>query len=371
MRLSKVKIIQYKNLEKNSFDPHPNINAFVGMNGMGKTNILDAIYYLCLAKSNFGRIERNNVMEGKEFFRLEGSFTNDEKKYNIVAKVKPPRIKTIERNGKAIPKLSDHIGQFPAVIIAPRDKNALLESSKERRKLMDRSLSQIDRDYLNALVEYTKLLQLRNALLKSNDNGNIDNLLLDTYDKRISPLADLINNKRKEFVKGIIPEFMQMYKEISSGNEIPELFYKSQIDGDNYLELVKDSYQKDIILKRSNVGIHKDDLGFKLNDKDLKYFASQGQLKSYALAIKLAEFSFLRKEKGFVPIVILDDVFDKLDKTRVEKLVSLLFNEKFGQVFISDTDKKRVEKIFIDAGVGYKIFEVKDGDIYNEIGNGE
>ena len=365
MRISKLKISQYKNLNKVDIDLHPSINAFTGLNGMGKTNILDAIHYLCLAKSNFGRLERNNVMLGKDFFRLEGAFVNMGKKHDIVIKVKPPRLKVVEKNKKALKKIADYIGEFPVVIIAPRDKNALLESSKERRKFMDRALSQTDKTYLNSLLEYNKILKQRNALLKNNDFGNIDTLLLDTYDKRLAPLVDLIYGKRKAFVKDILPDFLGIYAEIASESEVPNLSYITRFDDNNYQRLVKDSFQKDIILKRSTVGIHKDDLGFELNGKSLKYFASQGQLKSYALATKLAEYSFLKKVKGFEPIVILDDVFDKLDKTRVKKLVSLLFKENFGQVFISDTDRKRVEGIFQAANVEYKIFEVKEGNINN------
>jgi len=334
---------------------------------MGKTNILDAIHYLCLAKSNFGRLERNNVMIGKDFFRLEGLFDNDKKTQSIVIKVQPPKTKVIEKNKKAIEKIADHIGQFPVVIIAPRDKNALLESSKERRKLMDRALSQTDKTYLTSLLEYNKLLKQRNALLKISDFSNINTLLLETYDKKILPHIELIHKKRTEFIKNILPDFMLMYKDISDDHEVPSLAYSSKIENNNYLHLAKESLQKDIALKRSNVGIHKDDLQFRLNGRDLKHFASQGQLKSYALAIKLAEFSFLKRVKGFVPIVILDDVFDKLDSNRVQKLVSLLFNENFGQVFISDTDKKRVESIFKEANVDYKVFEVEEGKIINEI----
>ncbi len=365
MRLSKLKISQFKNIGNASIELHPSINAFTGMNGMGKTNILDTIHYLCFAKSNFGRMERNNVMIGEDFFRLEGQFLNFDKKYDIVIKVKPPGLKVIEKNGKAFKKVSEYIGEFPLVIIAPRDKNALLENSVDRRKLMDRALSQTDKAYLNALVEYNKLLKQRNALLKNSDFGNIDTLLLDTYDRKIAPIVELISSKRREFVNEILPDFLLLYKEIASDKEIPDLKYKSQLDKGSYLELVRDSFQKDVILKRSSSGIHKDDLEFLLNGKSLKYFASQGQLKSYALAIKLAEFAFLKRVKGFEPIVILDDVFDKLDKLRVKKLVSLLFNESFGQVFISDTDKERVEKIFIEAKVDYKIFEVKDGSVLN------
>ena len=365
MRISNLIISQYKNIEKAEIELHPSINAFTGLNGMGKTNILDTIHYLCLVKSNFGRLERNNVMIGKDFFRLEGTFLNADKEHKITIKVKPPGLKVIEKNKKVIKKIADYIGEFPVVIIAPRDKNALLESSKERRKLMDRTLSQTDKSYLIALLEYNKLIKQRNALLKNSDFATINTLLLDTYDKKLVPLTDIIHGKRKAFVEEILPYFLQMYKDISSGNETPDLKYRSSLEGNDYRELAKASFQKDMILKRSNVGIHKDDLEFLLNGKNLKYFASQGQLKSFALAIKLAEYSFLKKVKGFEPIVILDDVFDKLDKMRVQKLVSLLFNDSFGQVFISDTDKERVEKIFEKAKVEYKIFEVQDGNIFD------
>jgi len=364
--LKKIKIVQYKNIKKIEFSPHPAINAFTGLNGMGKTNILDAIHYLCLAKSNFGRLERNNVMHGEEFFRIEGEFEKEDKIYNITAKVKPPRTKIIENNSKALDKISDHIGNFPVVIISPRDKNALLENSRERRKLIDRVLSQTDKKYLIALVDYNKWIKQRNALLKNSFDGNIDRLLLDTFDKKIAPLAHYIFKKRKEFVKKLIPEFQDMYKSISGGKEIPGIQYFSQLKNKEYSLLIEENRQKDIILKRSNSGIHKDDLIFKINNEDLRAFASQGQLKSFALAIKLAEFSFLKQVKGFIPIVILDDVFDKLDKNRVKQLVSLLFENNFGQVYISDTERDRVEQIFETSSVSYKIFEIEKGKIINE-----
>ena len=366
MLLKKIKIVQYKNIKNIEFSPHPAINAFTGLNGMGKTNILDAIHYLCLAKSNFGRLEKNNVMQGEEFFRIEGEFEKEDKKYEIVAKVKPPRTKIIENNSKALNKISDHIGNFPVVIIAPRDKNALLENSRDRRKLMDRALSQTDKKYLKALLDYNKWLKQRNALLKNSPDGNIDRLLLDTFDKKLNPLARFIFIKREEFIKKLLPEFLDIYKNISGGKEIPDIKYSSQLENKEYSLLVVENMKKDIILKRSNSGIHKDDLIFKVNNEDLRTFASQGQLKSFALAIKLAEFSFLKKEKGYIPIVILDDVFDKLDKNRVKHLVSLLFENNFGQVFISDTERDRVEQIFERSSVSYKIFEIEKGNIINE-----
>ena len=369
MKLTEINIVQYKNIENLAFRPHPYFNAFTGLNGMGKTNILDAVFYLCLAKSNFGRTERNNVMHDKDFFRLSGVFENEDSVDKIVIKVKPPRFKQIERNAKAIEKISDHIGYFPVVMIAPKDKTALLESSKERRKLLDRVLSQTNKKYLDAIVECNKWVKQRNALLKNSDTHSLNMNLLNTYDRKIAPLARFINITRREFISELRPVFLDFYSRIS--DEVPDIQYLSQLNDNDYMDLVKENIQKDIILKRSTTGIHKDDLGFTLNGYELKTNASQGQLKSYALAIKLAEFSFLKTKKGFVPLVILDDVFDKLDKIRVEKLVKLLFKKEFGQVFISDTDKSRVVKIFEDADVDYKIFEIENGNIINTESNEE
>jgi len=363
LKLKEINITQYKNLESLSISPHPCFNAFTGLNGMGKTNILDAIHYLCLAKSNFGRTERNNVMHGKDFFRLEGAFDNGDKVDKIIIKVKPPRLKQILKNGKLLDKISDHVGQYPVVMIAPKDKAALLESSMERRRIMDRVLSQTDKKYLDAIVEYNKWLKQRNALLKNSVDQNINRDLLDTYDAKIAPLAHFINETRNRFIEELRPVFLDFYARIS--HEIPGIRYVSQLNDNDYLSLAKDNFQKDLILKRSTTGIHRDDLYFSLNSYDLKTTASQGQLKSFALALKLAEFSFLKMKKGFVPIVILDDVFDKLDKERVEKLVKLLFKNEFGQVFISDTDKDRVLRIFKEADVDFNIFEVENGMITN------
>ena len=363
MKLQEINIIQYKNIEGLSLNPHPCFNAFTGMNGMGKTNILDAIHYLCLAKSNFGRIERNNVMHDREFFRLEGVFDNNGETDKIIIKVKPPRLKQIIKNGKVLEKISDHVGQFPVVMIAPKDKAALLESSAERRKIMDRVLSQTDKKYLDVLVDYNRWLKQRNALIKNTIEYDVNLDLLNTYDVKIAPLAHFIHDVRNRFVEELRPVFTDFYARIS--DEIPDIQYISKLSDNDYLSLVKDNLQKDLILKRSTTGIHRDDLAFTLNSYDLKTTASQGQLKSFALALKLAEFSFLKMKKGFVPLVILDDVFDKLDKIRVERLVKLLFKNEFGQVFISDTDKDRVLRIFRDAEVNYKIFEVKKGDITN------
>jgi DNA replication and repair protein RecF len=363
--LKKIEIVNYKNLQELSFVPHPAINAFVGLNGMGKTNILDAIHYVCLAKSNFSRIDRNNICFGRDFFRIKADFQINGDMKNYVAKYRINSLKIIEHNGKAIEKLSDHIGNLPLVIITPYDRNDLLESSMQRRNFINKALSQTNREYLNNLVEYNKLLNQRNAYLKSIISGNLDIILMETYNAKMYPLANAINRDRKEFADKINDDFMAAYSDISDGNEIPEIRYISQLNENDFLELTKQNIRKDVALKRSKVGIHKDDLAFSLNGNDLKSFGSQGQLKSFILSIHLSDYKFLKKEKKTQPLLILDDIFDKLDSRRLQKLINLLFDKQFGQVFISDTDLERIKNIFSGIGIEHRIFEIKNGNIIN------
>ena len=363
MILEKIDIVNYKNLQELSFLPHPAINAFVGLNGMGKTNILDAIHYICLAKSNFNRTDRNNICFGHDFFRIKSEFNINNETHEYVAKYRANAPKVIEHNSKAVEKLSDHIGNLPLVIITPNDRNDLLESSMQRRNFINKALSQINRDYLNTLLEYNKLLNQRNAYLKSVVSGNLDIILIETYNAKMYPLANAIHGNRKDFTEKIREDFMAAYRDISDGNEIPEIRYISQLNENDFLKMTKQNLKKDIILKRSTVGIHKDDLAFSLNSNDLKNFGSQGQLKSFILALHLAQYSFLKKEKKTKPMLILDDIFDKLDRLRLQKLINLLFDNQFGQVFISDTDLERLTKVFSGNGIYYRIFEIENGNI--------
>lgn len=365
MRLKQLNIVQFKNLKELEFTPHPNINAFVGLNGMGKTNILDAIHYLCLSKSNFNRIEKNNILFGCDFFRLKGDFNIINEEHEIVIKYKVNTNKIIEDNKKALEKITDHIGKFPVVIITPNDKNDLLENSADRRNFMNKALSQTNKRYLEALVEYNKLLHQRNAYLKNTNPSQADVLLIETYDHKMYPLVRLIIKERQLFIEKIKNDFFKSYHDISQGKEKPDIEYVNQMQDTDYMDLTRQNLHKDIILKRSTVGIHKDDLVFSLDGKSLKHFGSQGQLKSFLLAIRLAEFSFLKHQKKINPILILDDIFDKLDKIRLKKLVSMLFDKQFGQVFISDTDLNRMLNVFAETKIDHRIFEIEEGKIVN------
>lgn len=363
MIFTDIHINQYKNLKELSFIPHPEINAFVGLNGMGKTNILDAIHYLCLARSNFGRIEKNNILFGEDFFRLKAKIETKNEINEIVIKYSNSSPKVIEKDKVVLEKISDHIGNFPVVIITPNDKNDLLENSSMRRNFINKALSQTNRNYLENVINYNKILQQRNAYLKASPQSKIDLLLLEAYDMKMKPLADSIYLTRDQFIKDIKGDFLRSYNEISEGNEIPDLVYNSQLKNEEFLSLSRQNISRDIQLKRTNTGIHKDDLELILNNKSIKHFGSQGQLKSFLLAIRLAEYSYLKNQLHNDPILILDDIFDKLDNNRLNKLVAMVFDKRFGQVFISDTDKLRIEEIFTKIGTEHKIFEINDGKI--------
>ncbi len=338
------------------------LNCFVGMNGMGKTNLLDAIYYCCMGKSHFGGQDRNVVRHDATFFRLEAHFSKKEKKEKIVAKVIPGKQKVLERNDVPYQRLAEHVGGFPVVIIAPGDTALALDGSEERRRFADNTLSQLDRQYLLQLITYNKVLKLRNIALKQfATHKRFDASLLTALTNQLLEPALIIHEKRTEFVKKLRPVFNGFYQIISGEAEIVDCQYDSKLTGQNFSALLRESTEKDRLLQRTTVGVHKDDLIFTINGFPLKRFASQGQLKSYVLALKLAQYELLKKEKKVLPILLLDDIFDKLDSSRVEHLIGLMLKKDFGQIFITDTHQSRVEEIVKNFGLGYKVFKIERG----------
>ena len=331
---------------------------------MGKTNLLDAIYYLCMCKSHFGVSDSYIKKHETDFFRVEGQFTKGKKRYKTVAKVKPKEQKTFELNDVPYDKLAEHIGRFPVVMITPFDTELALEGSEVRRKFIDNTLSQIDATYLSALISYNRLLKQRNATLKQfAETKRIDEGLLDIFDDQMEAPALLIHQKRREFSEQFIPIFQAFYKVISNDQENVNYKYRSQLKDVNFLNLLKENRQKDLILNRSTVGIHKDDLLFKIEDYPLKKFASQGQMKSFILALKLAQYELLRIEKDCAPLLLLDDIFDKLDRQRVTQLLQLLFDKNFGQIFFSDTHENRLSEILTNFDTDFKRFIINFGKI--------
>lgn len=318
---------------------------------MGKTNLLDAVYYLCMGKSYFVNNDSHISLHGSEFFRLEGHFKRDSKSEKIVAKVLPRKKKELERNGVAYAKLSEHVGLLPVVIIIPDDTLLATEGSEERRRFLDNTISQLDPVYLRHLIQYQKVLRQRNAALKKmGENGRFQESLLEIYDHQLLEPGQYIFEKRTTFVKDFEPLLAQTYQLISDEAETAGCRYRSPLQKEpDLLELLKEAREKDRILQRTTTGLHRDDLIFQLDGFPLKRFASQGQLKSYILALKLAQYEVIKTHTRQAPLLLLDDIFDKLDEHRVQQLITLLQEGDYGQIFITDTDEKRVSQI-LEAG---------------------
>ena len=360
MHLKKLSLVNYKNITSELFDFDAKINCFIGNNGVGKTNVLDAIYYLSYTKSYFNAVATQNIKHGEEFFMIEGDYIlEDERLEKIVCSLKKGTKKVVKRNGKAYEKFSDHIGNFPLVIISPSDRDLIVEGSETRRKFMDGVISQQDRTYLQKLVNYNKVLTQRNALLKYfAANRVFDALNLSVYNEQLDVLSQYIYERRVWFLKEFAPIFNACYQEISNSKEVVNLGYKTQLDDALLLDLFAQNLQKDKILQYTSVGIHKDDLQFELDGYPIKKFGSQGQQKSYLIALKLAQFEFMKQVTGKKPILLFDDVFDKLDENRVTQVINLVNKDNFGQIFITDTHGERTENVVKRTNQPYKIFHL-------------
>ena len=359
MYLKKISLVNFKNINSQTFDFQEKINCFVGNNGVGKTNILDAIYYLSFTKSYFNPVALQNIRHGEDFFMIEGNYLLAEREEKIVCSLKKGQKKLLKRNDKAYTKFSDHIGQLPLVIISPADRDLIVEGSDTRRKFIDGVISQQDKDYLQSLLHYNKVVSQRNALLKYfAANRTFDALNLKIYDDQLIALGTAIYDKRKVFLEKFTPIFNQKYQTIAEDKEFVNLTYKSQLHTSSFEELLKSSLEKDKMLQYTSVGIHKDDLSFDIGEFPIKKFGSQGQQKSYLIALKLAQFQFIKEQSNVTPILLLDDVFDKLDEHRVSQLIELVNNDEFGQIFITDTHAERTEEVIKQSNKPYQIFKL-------------
>jgi DNA replication and repair protein RecF len=362
MHLQNISVINFKNYAEASLEFSDGVNCFTGLNGSGKTNLLDAIHYLCLCKSYFNPVDSQQILHDEPFFVVQGDFIKDGQKESVYCGFKRNHKKQFKRNGKEYDRLADHIGIFPLVMISPYDNNLVTEGSEERRKFLDSSISQVDAKYLDELVMYNKILSNRNALLKRfSETGKVDEEMIEVYDEQLTESGNKIYQKRKNFTEIFIPLFNKLYQTISSDSEQVSFTYESQLHQEDLSVLLKSSLRKDLILERTNSGIHKDDLIFMIGDHPLKKFGSQGQQKSYLIALKLAQYTFLKDAKGVKPLLLLDDIFDKLDDQRIKQLLEMVSHHDFGQLFITDTNKDRVAKIFEDIHVDCKIIEVEKG----------
>lgn len=359
MILKSLSLLNYKNFDSKSFGFDDKINCFVGQNGIGKTNVLDAIYHLSFGKSYFNPVATQNIKHDEEFFVIDGEYDIDEKKEKIIISLKRGQKKIIKRNAKMYEKFSDHIGFLPLVIISPADRDLIIEGSDTRRKFIDSVISQSDKSYLDNLIKYNKVLAQRNSLLKYfavNNTFNGDTL--DIYNDQLTKFGANIFKKREAFLKEFIPIFIERYKSISNENEKVNLEYKSDLFEDGLLALLELNLNKDKALQYTSAGIHKDDLVFKIGNYPIKKFGSQGQQKSFLIALKLAQFDFIKAHSGVSPILLLDDIFDKLDEQRVAQIIKLVDDENFGQLFISDTHADRTENVVKSIHQSYKIFKL-------------
>jgi DNA replication and repair protein RecF len=353
MYLQQLSFINFKNYTEAEITLSPGVNAFVGNNGAGKTNLLDAVHYLSLCKSYFNPIDSQQIKQGAEFFMINGVFEKNGNKEVVACGVK--------RNQK---RLADHIGLLPLVMISPYDISIIIEGSEERRKFIDNVISQTDSHYLDELIVYNKVLANRNALLKQiADTGRYDPELLAVFDEQLTTSGTRIFEKRRAFMESFTQIFNEHYRFISEEAEQVELKYESPLLQDDFTELLKKNKEKDRSNERTTMGIHKDDLQFNIHGMPMKKFGSQGQQKSFLIALKLAQYTFLTLKKGFKPLLLLDDIFDKLDDNRVTKLMQMVSNNDFGQVFITDTSMSRVKGIFDQISVEVKLFKVTEGSI--------
>jgi DNA replication and repair protein RecF len=364
MYLKQLSVVNFKNYTDAELTLSDGVNAFLGNNGAGKTNLLDAIHYLSLCKSYFNPIDSQQIKQGADFFIITGVFDRNEQSEAIACSVKRNQKKQFKRNKKDYQRLADHIGLLPLVMVSPYDISIIIEGSEERRKFIDNVISQTDNFYLDELILYNKVLANRNALLKQiADTGRYDLALLEIMDDQLISSGKRIFEKRKAFMEAFTPVFNRHYQFLSDNAEKVELAYESQLLNDDFTTLLKRNIEKDRALERTTAGIHRDDLQFVIHGMPMKKFGSQGQQKSFLIALKLAQYSFLTQQKGFKPLLLLDDIFDKLDDHRVTKLMQMVSDNNFGQVFITDTSASRVSGIFDNIGVPVKIFKVKEGEI--------
>ena len=360
MYIKRLSLINFKNLSQQEIDFFRGINCFVGDNGTCKTNIVDAIYYLSMCKSAIGMSDRQCVLHGQESFIIDGTFIGDnERREQIICSYTRGSQKVIKRNGNVYERFSDHIGLIPTVIVSPADSMLISDSAEERRKYINAFISQFDHDYLSTLIRYNTALAERNKYLKIGS----DEQMLQIYDMQLEAAAVKIFERRREMISRLQPIVAQYYKILSGDREAVWLDYRSDLLEESLSNLLLASREKDCIMGYTTVGVQRDDIHFTIGDVPLRKYGSQGQQKSFIIALKLAQYQIIAAETGKTPILLLDDVFDKLDESRVAELISLVAGNTFGQIVITDCSHERMERLLENSGAEYKLFDVTYGKV--------
>ena len=358
MILSRLSILNYKNIAEASLEFSPKVNCLLGNNGMGKTNVLDAVFYMSFCQSSQTRSDAATVRHGEEFMLLQGVYERNGKTEQISCAVQRGKRKSIKRNGKEYRRQSEHIGLLPLVMVSPADWNLISGGGEERRRLIDRIISQGNHAYLEALIDYNRALTQRNAMLRQ---GMADPLLFESVDAFMCRAAEAIYKARLEWIERFTPICMRYYGEIADSREKVRLDYRSELHERSMETVLKENFRRDTLLGFTSHGVHHDDIELMLGDELMRKTGSQGQCKTYTAALRLAQFDFLKLAGGPTPLLLLDDIFDKLDSHRVANIVRVVSQPSFGQIFISDTNRQHIDETIAALGGDYRIFFVEDG----------
>ena len=366
MILEKLSLLNYKNIAEASLELSPKMNCFIGHNGAGKTNVLDAVYYLSFCHSASNPVDSQVIRHNQEFLMLEGVYSDDrlpqQERLTISCGMKRGQKKHFKRNKKEYRRLSEHIGLIPIVMVSPDDTSLIVGGSEERRRLMDVVIAQTDRTYMDALSRYNKALQQRNTLLKQETEP--DSEMLSIFEEQMAHTGEMVYRQRAQFTEQLTPLFQQFYQRISGGHEQVSLNYTSHCQRGPLLEVIQQDRWKDRAVGYSLHGIHRDDLEIRLGDRPMKREGSQGQQKTFVISLKLSQFELLKQATQTTPLLLLDDIFDKLDSQRVEQIVSLVSSDSFGQIFITDTNREHLDQMLTASSHDYKIYHVTDGEVH-------
>jgi DNA replication and repair protein RecF len=368
MTLDSLQLLFFKNYDDAALRLSPGLNCFIGDNGSGKTNLLDAIHYLSLTKSAITASDALCVKQGADFFVVKGNFTSDAESgpETIQVSLRLGQKKTLTHNKQPYERMADHIGKYPAVLISPYDTDLIRQGSEDRRKYFDSLMAQLDHEFLELLISYNALLRQRNAVLKQGSERpahGFDRDYLLALDEQLAPIGQHLTSLREAFLAEYVPIFQRHYRQLADGREVVTLTYKSQLLGADFAQLLRSNERRDFALQRSTTGSHRDDFVFLMDDSPVKSHASQGQQKSFAIALKLAQFEMLAAKQQHKPLLLLDDIFDRLDDKRIARLLELVADETFGQVFLTDTNLQRTDQALARVSIPILRFRVQDGTV--------
>jgi len=359
-RLNTLSLINFKNYDHSDFVFCPKINCLVGNNGTGKTNVVDAVYYLSMTKSYLNPADSQNIRYDTDFFMIQGEYDREDEAETIYCGMKRGQKKIFRRNRKDYERLSEHVGLLPVVMVSPVDSQLITGGSEERRKLMNEVISQYDHNYLLYIMQYNRALEQRNSLLKSfTENRCFDAEVLEAWNEQLVSCGNKVYEYRSKYCQELIPVFQHYYSEISGGSENVELIYRSQLQEKDFTTLLREATEKDRLLQFTTTGLHKDDLLLQMDGHPIKKSGSQGQQKTFLVALKFANFEFIRRHGNITPILLLDDIFDKFDILRVGRIIRLVAGEQFGQIFITDTGRGHIEEILQQTDCEYKVIIIE------------